>query len=745
MVKRLFCLLGLVFFQSLWAEIDLSPTKEDEQINTVIRVQLTRFHFNRYDRPIDDEFSEMAFKNFLEKVDYKKQLLLKENVEKLEAYEFQLDDDLMRGKFHLPQLAGRMINENLEPIEYFITKEFVKQELDFESGEVLELDPEKIDYCKTMEELLERWSKNVKFQILSRYLNTLESEEASQRSKAKEGEEKKELSEEEKEKKVVIDEIKKKELKNDAKDWVMKNIVAKFFERQNELSHQEHYSRYFNSLTAVYDPHTNYLDPKAKEDFEIRMSKSLQGIGAVLEQDGDFTKVLRIVPGSASHRQGELQSGDIILRVAQGDEKEEVCLTGMRLREVVGYIRGPKDSKVRLTVKTPNNEVKVIPIIRDIVKLEDALARSTMLETEDQRKIGYVYLPDFYRDLKNKTNQNCTDDVRNEVIKLKEEGMDGLIFDLRDNGGGYLEDAKSIAGLFIKSGPVVQVKSYNGHVNVLHDLDRTMVYDGPMVVLVNQFSASASEILAAALQDYGRAIIVGSGQTHGKGTVQNLIPLNLRMPPPLNRTPMGDLKLTIQKFYRVNGGSTQNKGVTPDIILPDERDHLETGERHLTNTLPWDSISPQPFYEWKEPLGLDGLREKSQARLAKSDIFNAIVDRSKKLKEQSDDTTVDMSVKKLVAERERRRDENKAYSDLIKDLKEKIDREHGIVSADEPAEEAEAKEEEKKSLSVEEQKEEEYQQWAKNVGYDPHVLESVNIIKDYIDYRAVALKAVKAQ
>jgi carboxyl-terminal processing protease len=574
---------------------------------------------------------------------------------------------------------------------------------------------------------------------MSRYLNTLESEKASKKAKMEDNsKDKKEISQEEKEKQIVIDEIKKKELVQKAKDWVLENSLTKYFKRQRDLSHQDHYSHYFNALTAVYDPHTNYLDPQAKEDFDIRMSKSLEGIGAVLEQNDDFTKVTRIVPGSASHRQGELKAGDVIMRVAQGDEDKEVDLTGMDLREVVGYIRGPKGSKVRLTVKTPNNETKVIPIIRDIVKLEDRLARSTMLESKDHQKIGYVYLPDFYRDHKHNTKQNCTDDIKKEVLKLKEQGMQALIFDLRDNGGGFLEDAKSISGLFIKSGPIVQVKSFNGHVNVLHDLDRDIVYDGPMVVLVNQFSASASEILAAALQDYGRAIIVGSGQTHGKGTVQHLVPLNLRMPPPLNREPMGDLKLTIQKFYRVNGGSTQNKGVIPDIILPDERDHLETGERHLDNALPWDSISAQPYYEWKEPLPIDLLKKNSEKRQSQSDIFQAIIERSEKLKEQSEDTQVHLSISQVVKEREQRREENKAYGELIKELKAKIDKEMGVEAKVENKEEEDSADEESKSLTVEEEKAEEYKAWSKNIGYDPHVRESVNILQDFIHTRKIA-------
>lgn len=744
LVKHLLWLCALTFHLTS-AEVDLSPTKKDMEINTVIRAQLTRYHFNRYDRPINDEFSELAFENYLKRIDYKKQLLLKEDVEKLAAYKKELDDDLMRNRFHLPEMAGEMIEKNLDPIEFYITKELMKEEFDFESGEDIELDPEKIDFCETMEELLKRWANHVKFQVMSRYLNTLESEKASKKAKLEEKnenseEDKKELSEEEKEKQIVIDEIKKKELVQKAKDWVLENSLTKYFKRQRELSHQDHYSNYFNALTAVYDPHTNYLDPQAKEDFDIRMSKSLEGIGAVLEQNDDFTKVTRIIPGSASHRQGELKAGDVIMRVAQDDEEEEVDLTGMDLREVVSYIRGPKGSKVRLTVKTPNNEIKVIPIIRDIVKLEDRLARSTMLESRDHQKIGYVYLPDFYRDHKHNTKQNCTDDVKKEVLKLKEQGMQGLIFDLRDNGGGFLEDAKSISGLFIKSGPVVQVKSFNGHVNVLHDLDRDIVYDGPMVVLVNQFSASASEILAAALQDYGRAIIVGSGQTHGKGTVQHLVPLNLRMPPPMNREPMGDLKLTIQKFYRVNGGSTQNKGVIPDIILPDERDHLETGERHLDNALPWDSISAQPYYEWKEPLPLDLLRAKSEERLAKSDIFKAIIERSEKLKDQSEDTQVHLSISQMTDEREQRMEENKAYGELIKKLKEKIDKETGVESEPEKEEsKTESKEsEEAKSLTVEEEKEEEYKTWSKNIGYDPHVRESVHILQDFIHTRKIA-------
>jgi carboxyl-terminal processing protease len=547
------------------------------------------------------------------------------------------------------------------------------------------------------------------------------------------------------------------ELRQKAREKTLKQLKS-YFERMGELDHQEHYSRYFNALTAAFDPHTNYMDPATKEDFNIRMSKSLKGIGAVLQEEDDYTKVMRIVPGSASYRQGDLEAGDIILRVAEGLEGEEIDITGMRIREVVSYIRGEKGTIVRLTVKKSDGKIKIIPIERDIVKLEDAVAKSMSFDGVGDRKYGYVYLPDFYRNHQDPSSRNCTDDVRKEIENLKKENIDALIFDLRGNGGGFLEDARSIAGLFIPSGPIVQVKNSFDKVVVLRDDDRKVTFSKPVVILVDQFSASASEILAAALQDYHRAVVVGSEQTHGKGTVQHLISLDREVPPRWKKGDMGSLKLTIQKFYRIDGGSTQKRGVVPDIILPDDKAYMESGERYLDYALDWDKISPVKYRAWGPSLPLDELRIKSSARVEKSEIFNAAKARGEHLKERFDDTQVVLSRSAMLKDRQQSEEDAEIYKDLMdklklkldpeayardkkeKEEKEKAEKEKLVkeMEADAKAkdgEEAVAESEEKKEprKSPEELKAEEFQRWKEGIRIDPYVRESMAILNDWIE------------
>jgi carboxyl-terminal processing protease len=722
LVKKVF--LFFIFLASFcvsYAE-EIRPTREDRALGFSIKQQLEHYHFNKGIRKINDELSKDAFKLYINSIDLQKRLFIKEDIDEFMKYEQELDNDLSGGNYLLVREVSNRMDNNIAKIEEFVY-EMLKGGFDFEKEENFETDPKKIDYCKDFKELESRWRKQLKFECISRYINLVDAKKSKIKI-AKEIKEKESKSGNiEKDKKVSakVEKLDLKKLRSEAREKVTENF-KRYLKRLGDMKHKDHFSRFFNAVTATYDPHTNYMDPKVKEDFDINMRKSLEGIGAVLQEENDFTKVVRIVPGSASHRQGDLEAEDLIIRVSQGDTGEEVDITGMSIREVVGYIRGPKGSKVNLTVKKPNNEIKIISIIRDIVKLEGAaVARSTTVE-KDNKKFGYIYLPDFYRDFSRATEKNCTTDVMVEIDKLKKENISGLVFDLRNNGGGALEDARKIAGLFIESGPIVQVKNSFGMINVLHDRDRSVIYDGPLVIMVNQFSASASEILAAALQDYERAVVIGSGQTHGKGTVQQI--LEMKSLPQFGFN-FGHIKLTIQKFYRINGGSTQMNGVVPDIDLPYERGYLKSGERFLDHALIWDQIPAQRYRKKKMVNNLKGIISKSAERVKNNKVFQEIHKRYEELKSQYEQTEIALSINSIEQERKQRKASEDAFNKILNSFKEKNEKD-----------EADAKK--KKDMSEEEAKAYELQKWVSGIRKDPYVLESINVIQDLLPVQTIS-------
>jgi carboxyl-terminal processing protease len=432
-----------------------------------------------------------------------------------------------------------------------------------------------------------------------------------------------------------------------------------------KLKKADRFADFVNSLVSIYDPHTGYYPPKEKENFDIYMSGQLEGIGAQLQQKDGLIKVSRIVAGSASWKQGDLKAGDFILSVAQGDE-ETVDVTDMRLDDAVRLIRGKKGTEVRLTVKKVDGNIVIIPIIRDVVQLEETYAKSAVLKNNST--IGYLKLPKFYVDLSKKGGgRSCALDVKEELEKLNLENVDGLILDLRNNGGGSLQDAVKIAGFFIKEGPIVQIKSRLGSPYVMKDTDPSVEYNGPLVIMVNYFSISASEIVSAALQDYNRAIIVGSRTSYGKGTVQrffNLDELN-KMNSEMN--PLGAIKLTTQKFYRVNGGATQLKGVSADIELPDAYDQIDIGEAELDHYLKWDEITPSDIISSETVKQLNNLKEKSGARIEKDSSFTLIAENAVRMKKQKDKTSFSLIFENYKAEREKSEAEAEKYNEAEKD------------------------------------------------------------------------------
>jgi carboxyl-terminal processing protease len=575
-------------------------------LSYLLRQQLSTSHYSQ--KPVDDAFSKAAFGLYLKQLDGQKRFLLQEDIRQLQPFANRIDDELVQGRIQLPLQATRLLNTRVVQVQAMVD-ELLAKDFDLYGDETIEIDPEKIDYSADSKELRERWRKILKLQVLSRYLD---------------------MEEEQSKKDPALAAKPEEPLTQAAARERVRKSYDTFFDRLLEDAQKELYNRYFEAVSRAFDPHTNYLAPAEKEDFDISMSGSLEGIGATLREEDGFIKVVTVVPGSAAWRQGQLEAEDIILKVGEGPA-EPVDITDTRIRDAVSLIRGRKGSEVRLTVRKPDGTSLIIPIIRDVVQIEDTFVKSTVIPAlEGDKNFGYVKIPSFYRDFKDErrggSGRNVTDDLRKEIESLKAKEVDGIVIDLRNNGGGALTDAVSIVGLFIKTGPVVQVRSGNGKVQVLADDSREIVYDGPLTILVNEFSASASEILAGALQDYGRAVIIGGEHTHGKGTVQAILDLDRSVPfAGMERyQPLGALKVTIQKFYRISGESTQARGVVPDIVLPDRLAHLKTGERHNEFSLPWDTITPTKYSRWKANFDLELLQEKSRQRVATDPLFDKI-------------------------------------------------------------------------------------------------------------------------
>lgn len=626
-------------------DADSFDTNRARLLGHMLQQQLSLKHYSQ--KPTDDALSHAAFDLYLKQLDFQKRFLLQEDVDKLSVFKSEIDDAIRRGRLDLPTTGRDILDQRIAQVQTMV-EELLTEKIDPNISETIETDPVKLSFVKNLTGLRERWRKILKLQILSRYISLREDDIGVDDNGAL----------------LPVTEDKKKELLAQATEKVGKTN-RNLFSRMLEETAQDHYDRYLNAIARAYDPHTSYLPPTTKEDFDIQMSGSLEGIGATLREDDGFIKVVRVIPGSAAAKQGQLDADDIILKVAEGAD-EPVDITDTRIRDAVALIRGKKGSEVRLTVKKPDGRQLIIPIIRDVVEIEETFVKGTTVTDEKSgQKFGYIKIPSFYRDYSGKTDRNCTDDLREELKKQRKENISGLILDLRNNGGGSLADAVSVTGLFIETGPVVQIRSGEGNIRVMKDDDRSVEYSGPMIVLVNRFSASASEILAGALQDYDRALIVGDAHTHGKGTVQALLDLdrfvNLRGMD--KYMPLGAVKVTIQKFYRISGESTQEKGVSPDVVLPSRLDGLESGEQYLDNALPWDHIASAKYDHWNHATThLDQLRQLSHQRVGQNPDFQEIVTNADKAKKRREESQQSLLLKDLLAERDQLRAEGSKLS-----------------------------------------------------------------------------------
>lgn len=625
---------------------------KEEAIDQMLIQSLNQVHYSPM--TVNDEFSQKVFKLYLERLDYSKKFLIESDVTELKKFERSIDDDINTGNFTFFNKSVEIINHRIGEAKGYYT-EILEKPFDFSTNDSMQLDPEKLNFSKDQADLKEAWRKSLKYQVLVQITDMTESQEKA-----------KQRNDTAKTKDETFKIKSKEEIETAARQKVLKNNND-YFKRLKESNRNDRLSSYFNSITALYDPHTEYFAPKDKANFDIGMSGQLQGIGAQLQEKDGLIKVSTIIPGSASYRQGQLKVGDVIMKVAQG-AADPVDITDMRLDDAVQLIRGNKGTEVRLTVKKPDASIVVIPIIRDIVVIEDTYAQSVILN--GKKKIGYIKLPEFYADFSGKGGRSSAKDVKKELEKLKNEHVEGIILDLRYNGGGSLPDVVDMVGLFINKGPVVQVKHKAGAAMVLEDTAAGVFYDGPLTVLVNSNSASASEIMAAAIQDYKRGVIVGtSPATFGKGTVQRFYDLDNYLPAKYaSIKPLGSVKITMQKFYRVNGGATQLKGVIPDIILPDPYYLLDQGEKEQDYPMTWDEIPAANYKPFNPTYSLSKLKSSSESRVKTNPGFELLNDAAKRLKKQKDNTMVSLNFEKYMAEQKEYKAEVKKMENLDKEI-----------------------------------------------------------------------------
>jgi carboxyl-terminal processing protease len=578
---------------------------------------------------VDDGFSEKIFSEYLGRVDYNKKIFTQKDIELLNGYKHLIDNEISDSSFEFFNAVMKIYSKRIEQAERY-SRAPLEKPFDFSSEENIETDRDKLSYPADTLELKDAWRKYMKLQVLQQLYDKDE-----QQQKAKE-----------KSDTVTIKSF--AALEAAARTTVKKNNDD-FFDRIHDLETNDWMAAYLNTISNVEDPHTEYFPPVQKQNFDIQMSGQLEGIGAQLQQRDGEIKITNIVPGSASWKQGQLKAGDVILKVAQGNQ-EPVSVEGMRLDKAIQLIRGKKGTEVRLTVKKPDGTVIVVPLIRDIVVIEATYAQSAVINSNG-KKIGYIRLPEFYAPMDQKGGRGCASDVRKELLKLKAENVSGIILDLRDNGGGSLQEAVELCGLFISSGPVVQVRPRDARPNVLYDNDPDVIYNGPLTVMVNQNSASASEILAAAMQDYKRAVIIGSSSTYGKGTVQNFYNLDNFVSRSESSVPtFGSIKITIQKFYRVNGGSTQLKGVTPDIILPDVYGEIPGGEKEDKYAIKWDEINAVSYVPWTTNYDLSTLKASSEKRVNANPAFKLIGEEAMDIKFRTDHSVIPLNYSKYTAQ-----------------------------------------------------------------------------------------------
>lgn len=691
-IALLLCAGLVVGFKSLGWGGGTPPTKYEKILHNIGEM-LTQIHYSP--KKIDDNFSKEIFKKYLaDKIDQQKNIFLQSDITQLKKFETKLDDEILGGPVEFVPAVSEIYKKRILESEQ-LYKEALSKPFDFTKDESVNLDPDNTDYPANAEEKKEAWRKRMKFLVLERYADLKDQRE---KNKGKEGQ-------------VAKTDA---DLEKEARDRVLKIMDRSYDRLKKKFDDEDSFNAYVNTITETMDPHTTFFPPVEKRYFDEQMSGRFFGIGASLREEDGNIKIATLLTGSPAWKSGEITAGDLIIKVAQGKE-EPVDITGFMVEDAVKLIRGKKGTEVRLQIKKSDGIIKTVTLIRDEIVQDETFAKSAVINTP-KGKIGFIYLPEFYADFDNPKGARCSDDVRKEVIRLKEQKVDGIIMDLRNNGGGSLYDVVQMVGFFIEDGPIVQVKDRDGKPQVYRDRDKTVLYDGPLGVMVNEFSASASEIFAAAIQDYNRGIIIGSTTTYGKGTVQRNIGLDKTMGILEPNSELGTIKLTLQKFYRINGGSTQLRGVSSDITLPDVLEYSPLREKNNPDALPWDEIQKADYHNWRYSLDLSPIKQASGARINANPSFKIIKENAEWLSKQNDKVYT-LNYKKYQEEQKEIRNRVKQIDSLNKTTHE-VD--------------VEPLDDDVKKLQYDEGKSERFKQWIKNLRTDIYLDESVKVVDDMI-------------
>ena len=627
----------VIYFEVSNVNFSSDEPNKDRLLVDLVSYVLDKLHYDP--QIINDDFSIKVYDDFIDAVDSQKRFLLKSDIELFSQFRLSIDDQINSSDIAFFNLVYETLKTRIDKVESFYG-EILEVPFNFQLNEEINLDYENLEYASNSDELKKIWRKRLKLSALDGY--------ASKKEIKDNGE--------------VISE---QEIEKDSRTAISENLKD-FFQFNSELERSDWFSIYLNSIVTQFDPHTSYLAPEAKEAFDQNISGKFQGIGARLFKRNQQVEISEIIIGGPVWRDNLLNVGDIIIAVAQSLEEEPTEISLMKLTDATDLIKGEKGTNVFLTVKRVDGGIEQVEITRDIVELEETYAKSSIIK-DDSNVYGLINLPRFYVDFDDYGERNAASDIKKEILELKNKNINGLILDLRNNGGGSLKTVVDITGFFIEKGPVVQVKSIGGRKEILKDNDPSIIWDGPLVILVNEFSASASEILAAALQDYNRAIILGSKQTYGKGTVQNVVDLN-NVISGNTYGDLGSLKITTDKFYRVNGGSTQLEGVKSDLIFPNRYSYIDIGEKDLENPLSWDKIDPARYDNSVKVFNYAQAISNSKERIGKNEYFTIIDQHAKLIKSKQDDKTISLDYNSYKEDQE----EFKLQSDKLKVIEEFI-------------------------------------------------------------------------
>ncbi|WP_420604020.1 carboxy terminal-processing peptidase [Flagellimonas sp.] len=635
---------------------------KDKLLLDLITYVLERGHYEPKD--LNDNFSSNVFDDFIDILDPTKRYFLASDVREFEKYRFMIDDEIKNTEITFFNIVYQRLMKRMDEAKE-VYKEVLSEPFDYAIAEDINIDYKDQEFASNKKQLKERWRKQLKYNTLGVFDNKINNKIAESTGGAVgEGGDiaSANINLNLKNANGVLKDVTIEEIEVASRENT-KNTLDEFFDFIDDFERKDWFVQYINTIVDEFDPHTFYFAPDDKEKFDIGMSGKFEGIGARLQKKPEGARIMEIISGGPVWRDQSLEVGDEILKVGQAGE-EPTDIVGMRLDDAIKLIKGPKGTVVDLTVRRVDGTIEVVSVMRDVVQLEESFAKSATVK-KDENKYGLINLPKFYVDFEDYTERNAATDVAKEVERLKQAGVEGIVLDLRDNGGGSLKTVVEMAGLFIKDGPIVQVRSSGQRKEVHEDKDERIQWDGPLVILVNELSASASEILAAAMQDYKRAVVIGSKQTFGKGTVQNVIPLD-NIVRSNEHGDLGAIKLTTQKFYRINGGSTQLEGVKSDIVVPDRYSYIDLGERDQENPLGWDKITPADYKIWEGYIDFETAVANSKKRMADNPQIKLIEENAKWLKEQQDEVIVSLNYDAY----KQRAEQAKKRSDHFKSLRE---------------------------------------------------------------------------